>query len=129
MKRVIGLDRVVAGAMLTLVLGCGDGNPARELAEGTRVYLTGLPAASGPGRVVTLTLYPGGDALLVEKFIDRDPPGGFLRPATWTEGKDGIDLHLTDEEGEVLSFRRRGNRLDYSGDAYGAGGLPLERVH
>lgn len=125
--RVGRLAAVTVLAVVTLT-ACGGGNPAEDLAARTEVYLAGLPTASGPGRVITLTLFPQGHALLVEKFIDRDPPGGFTQSATWSETGGAIELRLDDSD-EVLALRRQGNRLLYEGEAYGAEGLPLQRVH
>jgi len=111
-------------AAFTLPLSAG-----REAAE---IYAGALPTASGSGRVVTLILYPDGSCLLIEKHLDRDPPGGFTSAGIWEEGPGPAErtVRLAGPDGTTREMRFEASKgdLQYIGTEFGAVGLHLKRA-
>ncbi|MEZ4610088.1 MAG: copper resistance protein NlpE N-terminal domain-containing protein [Caldilineaceae bacterium] len=92
-----------------------------------------LPAASSPGRVITLTLYNDGSLEMSTDFLNDEPP--IVEVGTWEQGDDDtLTVTLTGrpdrtyDEPVVIVFAQDGATLDaveYDTSLYGSEGLSL----
>ena len=92
-----------------------------------------LPAASSPGRVITLTLYDDGSLEMSTDFLNDEPP--IVEVGTWEQGDDDtLTVTLTGrpdrtyDEPVVIVFAQDGATLDaveYDTSLYGSEGLSL----
>lgn len=99
----------------------GPGEPLEYEAE--------LPAASGSGRVVRLTLEYDGAAELTTVYVEEQDR--FEEPGAWWAKNDLVTMRFEDEEAAPMQWRRVGDDLvpeAWDERQYGAEGLPLTRV-
>ncbi|MCL4298272.1 MAG: copper resistance protein NlpE N-terminal domain-containing protein [Anaerolineae bacterium] len=99
-------------------------------------YQASLPAASSPGRQMSLTLRLDGTAELSTDYLNGEAP--VVETGTWQDNNDGTaTVSLTGQAGGVvyeapvvITFQLRGNTLTavaYDQTLYGSEGLTLER--
>lgn len=95
-----------------------------------------LPAASSPGRVITLTLYDDGSLEMSTDYMNDEPP--IVEVGTWEQGDDDtLTVTLTGQadraydEPVVITFAQDGELLEaveYDTSLYGSEGLTLTEV-
>lgn len=127
---VVGLAAVVVYFALN-----EDSSSAPEIDDFVGTYRSGLiPAASSPGRVVTLTLRDNGSAALASDFQNNEPP--VLQEGDWRRvDTQTVSITLTSGGGRpftspvTISFAREGNTLRNVGsvDLFGSAGLALTK--
>jgi hypothetical protein len=98
-------------------------------------YAAVLPAADSPGRVMTLTLYPGGTVRWVTDYGKGTP---ILELGRWEANPDGtVTVRIHGQEGReyeqtvAIVFRLDGNRLvstQWDKGLYGTAGVRFTRV-
>lgn len=110
---------------------------ARQVgSDAAGTYSTTLPAASSPGRDVTLTLDPEGTASLSTNYLNDEPP--IVEIGTWEANDDNtITLFLTGREGgrdyvepDRITFEIGEGELNavaYDQSLYGSEGLSLQK--
>jgi hypothetical protein len=99
------------------------------------MYGTRLPSASGPGRVVYLTLADGQRFEMSTNYLNDTPP--LVETGTWEYRPDEsvrvsilVRSDRVYEKPQLMTFVREGNGLiavDYDRSAWGPAGLRLER--
>ena len=99
-------------------------------------YSASLPAASGPGRVVTLSLNGDGSADMSTDFQNGKPP--IVEVGTWQDNGDGtVTVTLTGRadgtmyaQPDVITFGLQGTELKaiaWDQVVYGSEGLTLSK--
>ncbi len=94
------------------------------------VYTTTLPAADGPGRIITLTLRQDGTAEMRTEYVGRDAV--IAEQGRWTRAADIVAVTLAREDGAgetTLSWTRDKDTLiprKWDKSLYGEVGLPLK---
>ena len=102
--------------------------------EGT--YTASLPAASGPGRLVALTLNADGSAEMSTDYQNGKPP--IVEVGSWQDNRDGTaTVMLTGRadgtqyfQPDVITFGLQGNELKaiaWDQAVYGSEGLTLTK--
>jgi uncharacterized lipoprotein NlpE involved in copper resistance len=102
--------------------------------EGT--YTASLPAASGPGRIVTLTLNDDGTADMSTDYQNGKPP--IVEVGTWQDNGDGtVTVALTGRidgvqygQPDVITFGLQAGELKaiaWDQNVYGSEGMTLTR--
>lgn len=99
-------------------------------------YTAELPAASGPGRLITLSLTAGGTAELSTDYLNSEAP--VVETGAWAENDDGtVTVTLTGradgtvyDAPTVITFALTGETLtavEYDQSLYGSEGLTLQK--
>lgn len=90
-------------------------------------YQANVHSSSTPGKIVSLSLSPEGNAELSTDFMDKSPE--IVDSGEWTTLKNGnLLLNLRRKstyDSIILEFQTDGDRLVYSGKEYGPDGLVL----
>lgn len=99
------------------------------------VYTAELPAASSPGRAITLTLSVDGSVSFVTDYLNEEPP--IVEVGEWVVNEEGVAIvTLTGQsdraydEPVVLAFALDGavlSAVEYDQSLYGAEGLTLQK--
>lgn len=94
-------------------------------------YEASLPAASSPGRLITLDIRSAGDVKMTTDYLNSTPE--ILQMGNWSM-QDGGKMLVTlvtvgsgNPEKDTLYFRQDGDALRYEGSDYGSEGLTLVR--
>ncbi|HAJ37323.1 MAG TPA: hypothetical protein DCL15_16765, partial [Chloroflexi bacterium] len=92
-----------------------------------------LPAASSPGRIITLTLFDDGSLTFATDYLNDEPV--VTEVGTWEEDADGaLTITITGQDGEsyaeptVIVFEQDGDQLvavEYDEALWGSEGLTL----
>lgn len=92
-----------------------------------------LPAASGPGRIITLTLFDDGTLTFDTDYLNAEPV--VAEVGTWEEAADGaLTIRISGQgdeeyaEPNVITFEQDGDRLvavEYDASLWGSEGLIL----
>lgn len=94
-------------------------------------YEAELPAASGPGRIIGLSLRATGDATLTTDYQNYQPE--IVQVGPYEQGADStVKLTLTtvgsgNDKKETFTFKREGEVLVYQGKDFGSDGLKLTK--
>jgi putative lipoprotein len=96
-------------------------------------YYAMLPAADASGRIVMLTLAPGGGAVLATQFVGKGGP--ILEEGSWNQNGKQAEVQITTQSGqpavEDFVFEPQGGQLvatQYDKDKWGSQGLTLKQV-
>jgi heat shock protein HslJ len=108
---------------------------AADGAEFVGFYLASLPAASSPGRAITLTLESDGSASMVTDYLNDEEP--ISEVGTWVVNNDGSatvtltgQVDRTYEVPVAITFSLEGTTLtatEFDERLYGSEGLTLEK--
>ena len=89
-------------------------------------YQASIKSPSSPGRVISLSLTPAGRAEMVTDYLDKSP--AIVDTGKWTTLNNNLVLNLKGKDSKdsiLLEFKTDGDKLVYTGTAYGAEGLVL----
>jgi len=89
-------------------------------------YQASLKSTSSPGRVISLSLTPAGRAEMVTDYLDKSPV--IIDTGKWTTLNNNLLINLKSrgrKDSILLEFKTDGDKLVYTGSAYGAEGLVL----
>lgn len=89
-------------------------------------YQASTKSATSPGRVISLSLTPAGRAEMVTDYLDKSP--AIIDTGKWTTLNNNLLLNLKGKNSKdsiLLEFKTDGDKLVYTGTAYGAEGLIL----
>jgi uncharacterized lipoprotein NlpE involved in copper resistance len=114
----------------------GEATGAAQPADFVGTYAASLPAASGPGRQVTLVLNADNTVQLSTDFQNGKPP--IVEVGTWQDNGDGtVTVMLTGRadgtpfnQPDVITFGLQGNELRaiaWDTNVYGSEGLTLTK--
>jgi len=94
-------------------------------------YQASLKSISTPGKVINLSLMPGGSAKMTTDYLDKNPI--VVDTGTWTTLTNSNLLlnlrRISDKDSISLEFKTDGEKLIYTGSEYGAEGLTLFVKH
>ncbi|RAJ01495.1 uncharacterized protein DUF4377 [Chitinophaga skermanii] len=133
---------LLAAAVLTGFSACQNANKA-STADSTAItpattstvtpiegyYEASLAAASSPGRTIGLELEPGGQATMLTDYHNQTPE--IVDKGDWKKEDSTAIIVTTVTVGsgnstkDTLRFKKDGNSLIYTGNAYGSDGLVL----
>lgn len=96
-------------------------------------YMSQLPAADSPGRVITLSLRVGQTVEMTHDYLNKKAP--IVQRGTWERHQDGtLTVRLSEQDGRPIrhniTFKLVGDRLQaivYDHNLYGSEGLTLTR--
>jgi uncharacterized membrane protein/heat shock protein HslJ len=96
-------------------------------------YVSRLPAADSPGRVITLTLEEDKSVRMSHDYLNNKPP--IVQTGTWESHRDGfVTVWLTKQDGRPISesiiFKVQGQVLEavgYDKNLFGSEGLTLRK--
>jgi uncharacterized lipoprotein YbaY len=132
MRRIAGPTLWTALIMAALLQGCSSQAHRHYAITGAGTYSANLPAADGPGRILTLTLRPDGTAELVTEYVGK---GDAIHSAgKWRQDGGDIRVQLLDaggdSDGGPLTWTLVTDRLvpkSWDKSRYGEYGLPMKR--
>jgi len=94
-------------------------------------YDAGMPAASSPGRFVTLEIRSTGDVKMTTDYLNNTPE--IVQMGNWAMQNDSsilvtlVTVGSGNPRKDTLHFRQDGENLRYEGSDYGSEGLALVR--
>lgn len=101
------------------------------------IFKTNMPAASSPGRTITLNTHTDGTVTFTQDYQNEEP--AIVETGSWTETSDSLDITLTQRDSEVLDppvtmtfayHAMNGGSLELIGDEdlWGSEGLILQNI-
>lgn len=94
-------------------------------------YEARLPAASSPGRLITISISDPGDVQMITDYMNSTPE--IVQMGNWTTQDSGrlmitlVTVGSGNPQKDTLIFRQDGESLRYEGSSYGSDGLTLVR--
>ncbi len=90
-------------------------------------YQASLQSASSPGRVISLSLTPEGNAAMTTDYLNKSP--AIKDTGEWTTLENGNLLlnlrRVGKSDSTTLEFKTDGDKLVYTGSDYGPAGFTL----